>query len=111
MAKLSTVARTGPQMKKKRLLTDRSGDLREELEAEMARALQEQIDAEIMRDMLKESGWHEVVLRWIMTHEVSHEVDDWVNRNIKDGYWNRGLVWLFKSDTEAMWFKLRWMSE
>ncbi len=97
-------------MIKKKLLTDRSGELHEDLENELARVLQEEIDAEIMRGFLVEAGWQEVVLGWIMTHEQSQEVDEWVSRKIKGKHWTRGLVWLFENDTDAMWFRMRWMS-
>ena len=96
-------------MKKKRLLTDKSGTLQEEIMEQAARRMAEDIDAQVVRGLLKDSGWHEVVLDWIMTHEVSKEVDDWVSAHAKEEFWNRGLVWLFKCDTDAMWFKLRWL--
>lgn len=98
-------------MLKKKMLTDRSGALHEEIMDQAAKRLAEEIDAEIMRGLLKESGWHEVVLQWIMTHEVSQEVDEWVERKTKGKYWNRGLVWLFENDTDAMWFRMRWVSQ
>ena len=96
-------------MKKKRLLTDRTGNLQEMMLEESARQLAEEIDAEIMRGMFKEMGWSEVVIPWVMTHEVSQEVDDWVRQKTKGEFWNRGLVWLFENDTDAMWFKMRWL--
>ena len=96
-------------MKKKRLLTDRSGNLQEQMLEEAARKLAEDIDAEVFRGLLRDTGWHEVVLSWVMTHEVSKEIDEWVERKIKGNHWNRGLVWLFEDDTDAMWFKLRWL--
>lgn len=97
-------------MLKKKLLTDKSSSLQDEMLEQSARQLAEDIDAEIMRQLLKETGYHEVVLDWVMTHEVSQEVDAWVEQKSKGNYWNRGLVWLFESETDAMWFKMRWMS-
>lgn len=85
--------------------------LEDEIIEQSAKRLAEDIDAEIMRGLLKESGWHEVVLQWIMTHEVSQEVDEWVERKTKGKHWNRGLVWLFENDTDAMWFRMRWISQ
>ena len=96
-------------MKKKRLLTDRTGNLQEMMLEESARQMAEEIDAEIMRGMLKEMGWSEVVIPWVMTHEVGQEVDTWVSQKTKGEFWNRGLVWLFENDTDAMWFKMRWL--
>jgi len=96
-------------MKKKRLLTDRSGNLHELMLEEAAKKMAEDIDAEVMRGLLRDSGWNEVVLTWIMTHEVSAEVDQWVKDNVKGPFWTRGLVWLFENDIDAMWFKMRWL--
>ena len=73
-----------------------------------AKQLADEIDAEIMRGRLKECGWHEVILQWVMTHEVSQEVDDWVKRKTKGKYWNRGLVWMFEEERDANWFALKW---
>jgi hypothetical protein len=96
-------------MKKKKLLTDRSGELQEEYLEAAAKRLADDIDAEIVRNMLVESGWHEVKL-WVMPHEVGDQIDMWVHKNIKGEVWTRGIVWLFKEDSDAMWFKMRWLS-
>lgn len=85
-------------------------NIEDEITNAMASEMQKEIDGEIMRSLLRESGWHEVVLQWIMTHEVGAEVDAWVASNSKEEYWNRGLVWLFKSKRDAVWFSLRWSS-
>ena len=83
-------------------------NLREEVEDTLAKTLQEEIDAEVLRSVFKESGWREVVLR-PMTWEHGDQIDIWVAENIKGGHWNRGLVWLFKDEKEANWFSLRWL--
>ncbi len=97
-------------MKKKKLLTDKSGLLYEQQIEDAAKQLADDIDAEIMRGMLAGCGWHEVKLDWIMTHEVSKEVDEWVASNTRGKVWNRGLVWMFNSKQDATWFTLRWSS-
>lgn len=97
-------------MKKKRLLTDRSGELQEQIIAEKAKAIADEMDAEILRSMLCELGWHQVVIPWVMTHEQSNEVDQWLDNRIKGRHWTRGLVFLFEEERDAMWFKLRWLS-
>ena len=43
-------------MKKKRLLTDRSGNLHELMLEEAAKKMAEDIDAEVMRGLLRDSG-------------------------------------------------------
>lgn len=83
-------------------------NLQDQYLEDAANQLADEIDAEIMRGMLKECGWHEVILQWVMTHEVSQEVDDWVKRKTKGKYWNRGLVWMFEEERDANWFALKW---
>ena len=96
-------------MKKKRLLTDRSGELQEQILAEKAKELADEMDAHVLRQMLIESGWQQVVLS-AMSWEESYAIDLWVEDNIKGRMWSRGLVWLFEDDRDAMWFKLKWLS-
>ena len=96
-------------MIKKKLLTDRSGMLYEQYLEQAAKDLADDIDAEIVKEILVDSGWVEVVLT-PMTFEQGDEIDFWVHRNIKGKNWTRGLVWLFEKEQDATWFKLRWLS-
>lgn len=96
-------------MKKKRLLTDKSGDLQEQILAEKAQELASEMDAQILREMLTDLGWHEVVLN-PMSWEEGYYVDTWVETNVKGRMWTHGLVWLFEEGKDANWFKLRWLS-
>ena len=96
-------------MKKKRLLTDRSGDLQDEIMAKKAKELADEMDAQILRQMLIDLGWQQVVLS-AMDWEQSYAIDQWVETNIKGRMWSRGLVWLFENDRDAMWFKLKWLA-
>lgn len=96
-------------MKKKRLLTDRSGDLQDEIMAKKAKELADEMDAQILRQMLNDLGWQQVVLS-SMDMEQSYAIDQWVEDNIKGRMWSRGLVWLFEDDRDAMWFKLKWLA-
>ena len=96
-------------MKKKKLLTDKSGTLYDEMMEQSAKRLAEDIDAQIIRSMFKESGWQEVVLE-PMTFEQGCEIDDWVEEHITGEEWHYGLVWMFKNPKDANWFSLRWLS-
>jgi hypothetical protein len=96
-------------MQKKRLLTDRSGELQEQIIAEQSKVLASEIDAQLMRSMYQELGWHEVILTPIDWEQCYH-IDTWVEDNIKGAIWTHGLVWMFEKDRDAMWFKLRWLN-
>ena len=95
-------------MIKKRLLTDRSGELHEQILAEKAAELANEMDAQILMEMLMDLGWHQVVL-YPMEMEISYEIDQWIENNVKGRLWNRGIVWMFENDRDAMWFKLKWL--
>ncbi len=95
-------------MIKKRLLTDRSGNLLDQILEDRARDLANQIDADVFMMSLIESGWQHVVL-YPIEMELSYESDQWVESNIKGQMWNRGIVWVFENDRDAMWFKLKWL--
>lgn len=97
-------------MKKKRLLTDRSGQLQEQILEQKAQELANEIDAQILRGMLLDLGWYEIVLQ-PMTLEAGVEIDAWVQQQVKGrSHWTHGLVWMFESEQDANWFKLRWLS-
>lgn len=85
-----------------------SNSLLEEYASEAAEQFAKDIDAEVMRQTLISSGWHEVVLQ-PMTWEHGYSVDLWVEENIKGNRWTYGLVWLFKDEKDANWFSLRWL--
>lgn len=96
-------------MQKKRLLTDRSGELQEKILADKVKELSDDIDSGVIRQMLIDTGWQQVILN-PMDWEQSYQIDLWVEDNIKGRIWSRGLVWLFENDRDAMWFKLKWLS-
>ena len=95
-------------MKKKKLLTDRSGSLYEQQVNEAAKQLAEDIDFEVLTSLFIESGWTKVVLA-PMTWEESDAIDLWIHKNIKGQHIDRGLVFLFKEAKDANWFSLRWL--
>jgi hypothetical protein len=96
-------------MLKKRLLTDRTGNLQEQIINDAAQRMSDEIDFEILCSMLCQMGWTKVILS-PMTRETSDEIDLWVHKNIKNPHETMGLVWVFENSQDAMWFKIRWIS-
>lgn len=97
-------------MIKKKLLTDRSGDLVERIQEEQAKQLMQEMDREIMWGMLADIGWTRVMLPWPVTFENLKEIHAWVDQNVKAGYQKNRTDFIFENDDDAMWFKLRWLS-
>ncbi len=97
-------------MLKKKLLTDKSGQLYEDMINQAAENMANDIDFQILTDMLiADNNWSKVVLT-PMTWEQSDAVDLWIMKNVKGKHMNRGLVWVFENPAEATWFRMRWSS-
>jgi len=84
----------------------------EDLEGELARVLQEEIDWEILSSVFVESGWTKVESphTGALTEVGEHEVKSWCKQNLKGHYKARGKDWLFERAEDATWFSLRWSS-
>lgn len=106
---ISTNAVRKKQMNKKRLLTDRSGDLAERIQEEQAKILMQEMDREILWGMLESMGWSRVNLPWPVTAENLKEIHTWVNDNAKGAHEHSRTDFIFEQDDDAMWFKLRWL--
>ena len=96
-------------MKKKRLLTDKTNGLEDELASEMSRQIQEEIDWEIICQLMKEVGWTEITTSWDMRSlEEMYELKTWCETNLKGHRKGRGKTWLFELEKDATIFALRW---
>ena len=69
-----------------------------------AKELCKRIDFSVMAGLLQESGWVHVK---VDDADIT-EVDDWVKQNVKDTFNHYENEWVFKSQQDANWFKLRW---
>ena len=95
-------------MKKKRLLTDRTGELHEELEAELTRALQEEIDREILFELLVDCGWTRIELPNKFLPVSGQELHEWRQKNLTGHYKAHEHTWLFEKAEDAVIFSLKW---
>ena len=83
--------------------------LEDEIIDNIAREYAEQLDFDIMKDLLTESGWCVIELLSLGSREQSIDIKDWVTKNCKRGFIARGKTFVFKSKKEAEWFSLRWL--
>ena len=74
---------------------------------EVGGEIREEIENEIMVDLLGESGWHKVEL---MTLFISEEFYDWIEENVKYPYRQHNMKFVFEDESDANWFKLRWLT-
>lgn len=96
-------------MRKKQLLTDKSGKLYDEMVASAAKELADEMDWTIVADLCLENGWTEVMVD-NYHRKYNDGMAEWIFENLKGdktGYKGR---WLFKQASDATWFRLRWLS-
>lgn len=81
-----------------------------EIAKDLAKALQEELDWEVMIDILKEVGYTHITMPWpvIMNDSRAHEIKQWCRTNLREHYSGRGPNWFFKSERDATLFLLRW---
>ena len=98
-------------MKKKKLLTDRSGDLQERMLEESAKAMANDIDREVLWGMLEGIGWTRAGCyprAHFVTADRIKEIHDWVKNNAKGHYENHHTDFIFENSQDAVNFILRW---
>ena len=66
------------------------------------------IDKEILWSMLEDIGWTRVMLPRLIDNHHAIDIRYWLEENCKNAYERRGRDFIFESDKDAMWFKLRW---
>lgn len=80
-----------------------------DVEDEVARILQEEIDWEILCDIMVRAGWTKVETTWeVKPVEEIYELKVWCDTNLTGHRKGRGKVWLFEKAEDAEWFMLRW---
>ncbi len=100
---------SSPSMLKKKMLTDRSGDLHDRILEQKAQEMANDIDREILWSMLESLGWQRVVLVWPVTMNNLQDIHTWIDENISGAYEKNRGDFIFEDDKDAMWFKLRWL--
>jgi hypothetical protein len=79
-------------------------ELIEKAGIEMAR----EIDREILWSMLEDIGWRRVMLSRFTDNNHAIDITDWLEHNCKDAFERSGADFIFESQKDANWFKLRW---
>ena len=71
---------------------------------EMAR----EIDREILWGMLKDIGWHRVMLDRFTDNNHAVDITHWLEVNCKNPFERSGADFIFESEVDAVNFTLRW---
>ena len=78
----------------------------EQAGTEMAR----EVDREVLWGMLQGLGWTRVMLPRFVDNHHAIDIGYWLEDNCKQAFERGGRDFLFESQQDANWFKLRWMS-
>lgn len=98
-------------MLKKKLLTDRDGDLADQIMEEKIKELANEMDREILWNMLESLGWKRVILPHLYSIEDLKEIHSWIDNNIIGSYEKNRRDFIFESKKDATWFALRWIEK
>lgn len=83
-------------------------EYRKELEEQFAMEVRDEIDFTVVADILKETGWTEVIISPLSSNQQAVDMLNWVEDAAKGSYFGRGTRWLFKEAKYATMFSLRW---
>ena len=89
-------------------MIDFEKEYRKDLEEQLTKDIQEEIDFSIVADILKESGWSEVIIGPLTSNRQAVDMLNWLEDAAKGFYFGRGTRWLFKEAKYATMFVLRW---
>ena len=81
-------------------------EMADKLGSEMAR----EIDKEILWGMLEGLGWTRVMLPTLGNGEQAVDIILWLEEHCKNAFERSGRDFIFESQKDANWFKLRWGS-
>ena len=90
----------------KPLLSNDNYAMSEELYEILARIVEEEVDWEMERILLLESGWSLVTIS--KNGKNFEDVRTWCEENLKGYYKSRYGEWVFEKQEDASWFLLRW---
>lgn len=93
-------------------MIDLEQEVRKEIEKQMAKDIQEEIDFAIIADILKESGWTKVTIDRFTDNYHAVDIRSWLADNVKSkDCTSHGTTFLFKDARQATMFILRWGGE
>lgn len=89
-------------------MIDIESEIRKDIEDQLSKDIQEEIDFAIVADILKETGWVEIIIDPFDSNMQAIEMLDWLKEHVKDRHFGRGTRWLFKEPKDATIFSLKY---
>jgi len=91
-------------------IDEQSVMLEKEIIEAKAKEMSDEIDREILWGMLEGLGWTRVMLPTLGNGEQAVDIITWLEENCKFAVERNGRDFIFESEQDANWFKLRWGS-
>jgi len=85
--------------------------LEKEIMEAKANEMQQEIDREVLWGMLTGLGWSRIMIPKIVDNNHAIDITHWLAENCKYAVERNGRDFLFESQKDANWFKLRWGTE
>lgn len=82
--------------------------LEEEIINKAGKEMAREIDREVLWGMLKDIGWHRVILDRFTDNNHAVDITYWLAANCKNSFERSGADFIFESEVDAVNFTLRW---
>jgi hypothetical protein len=86
-------------------------DLQDEMIGQAGKEMAREIDREVLWGMLEGLGWTRVMLPRLIDNNHAVDITHWLAANCKHSFERSGRDFIFESQQDANWFKLRWGTE
>jgi hypothetical protein len=83
--------------------------LEEEIANKMGNEMAREIDREVLWGMLKDVGWHRVMIDRLTDNNHAIDITHWLEENVKNPYERNGRDFIFAAERDATMFILRWV--
>jgi hypothetical protein len=85
--------------------------IEEEMIERAGKEMAREVDREVLWGMLQGIGWHRVMLPRFVDNHHAIDITNWLADNCKQAFERNGRDFLFESQQDANWFRLRWGTE
>ena len=76
---------------------------------EQSKAVQYEMDWQIIADVLVRGGWTSIKLNRYHTNKEAVDIKLWLEQNCTGEWKNLSTRYIFKNKKDAEWFSLRWL--
>lgn len=83
-------------------------NIEEEIANSLSSEFQKQIDFDVFADVMCRFGWTRVDITRFTDNHHAIDMREWTEQNCQHEFKHNGRIWIFASESEAMWFKLKW---